>query len=226
MYGYIAKNIKEGRQCYMICPLVEETEAIEAVSAEEMYKRISAEFKGINVALMHGKLSGKEKTRIMEDFASGEVQILVSTTVVEVGVNVPNATIMVIENANRFGLAQLHQLRGRVGRGENESFCFLMPGEGENVSLERLEIMTKTQNGFEIAEYDLNLRGPGDFLGTRQHGLPDIEMAGFIKDMSLVKETKEALQMLNNSQYAQEKAVLQAYAREKNAKKHENIAMN
>ncbi|HOV68972.1 MAG TPA: ATP-dependent DNA helicase RecG, partial [Clostridia bacterium] len=200
MYGYLAKRIDEGRQGYFICPLVDSSEDSESVSAEELYEELkTGPFARYRVGLVHGKLSNREKMSVMNEFAKGNIDLLVSTTVIEVGINVPNAVFIIIEDAARFGLAQLHQLRGRVGRGEHESFCFMMVDDNDNKVRERLTVMTQTQNGFVIAEKDLELRGPGDFLGTRQHGLPDIKLASYLKDMSLVRETKEAIEQLESA---------------------------
>ena len=166
MYGFLRSEVKAGRQVYVVCPLVEDSEAIEAVSAEDVYKELKEEiFPDLTVCLVHGKMKPKDKENAIEGFRTGETSIMVSTTVIEVGVNVPNASVMVIENAERFGLAQLHQLRGRVGRGSDEAWCFLMAD-----STQRLKILTETNDGFVIAQKDMELRGPGEIFGTRQSG--------------------------------------------------------
>ena len=192
MYGFIKENITKGNQAYIVCPAVEESEGdiASAVShAEELAKK---EFRDFKVGLLHGKMKPKDKEKVMSEFQSGNIQLLVSTTVIEVGVDVPNATVMVIENAERFGLSQLHQLRGRVGRGKDKSYCILVSdAKGENAKA-RLEIMCKTNNGFTIADKDLELRGPGEFFGSKQHGLPEMKIASFTENMDTVRQTHTA----------------------------------
>ena len=167
--NFIKKQIDEGRQCYIVCPLVEETEEKELKSVLELYEKYKNIFSKYKVEYMHGKLKPKEKEKIMQEFKNGEIKILISTTVIEVGVDVPNSNIMVIENAERFGLATLHQLRGRVGRGSYKSYCILKyEGKGKNIK-ERMKIMCNTNDGFKISEKDLELRGSGEFFGTKQH---------------------------------------------------------
>jgi len=185
---FISNQLDEGRQAYVVCPLIEDSEDTDLVAATDLYEKYkNDDFKKYNVGFLHGKMKNKEKDEIMQKFKNKEIDLLVSTTVIEVGVNVPNATIMVIENAERFGLAALHQLRGRVGRGEHESFCILKTQNKSKTSLERLKIMEKSNNGFVIAEEDLKLRGPGDFFGIRQHGLPEFKLANLLKDIELLK---------------------------------------
>jgi len=191
--AFIRKNVHEGRQVYIVCPLVEESETIEAKSAEEYAKKIAnEEFNDLNLGLMHGKMKQKDKDEVMRSFVEGNIDILVSTTVIEVGVDVPNASVMVIENAERFGLAQLHQLRGRVGRGQHQSYCILYNEGKTGVSKERMNVMQKTTDGFVISEKDLELRGPGEFFGTRQHGLPELRIANLYKDIDILKMSQEA----------------------------------
>ena len=177
-YGFLRQQVQAGRQAFVICPLVGESEVIEARAATEEYERLSGEvFPDLRLGLLHGRMSAKEKDRVMRRFRDGEVDILVSTAVVEVGIDVGNATVMLIEGADRFGLAQLHQFRGRVGRGEHKSYCLLMSDSPSDVAQERLGALEQIHDGFKLAEVDLELRGPGDFFGTRQSGLPNLRMA-------------------------------------------------
>ena len=187
MYSFIAEELSRDAQVFVVCPLVEDGETLDVRSSEQVYDALEQRFAFWGVALLHGRMKPKEKCVVMEQFKNKQARILVSTTVIEVGVDVPAATIMVIENAERFGLAQLHQLRGRVGRGNQPSYCFLMSPDKDN---ERLSLLTKTNDGFKIAEEDLRLRGPGQFLGSRQSGMSDLYMAHLISDMRLLKETK------------------------------------
>ena len=189
---FIEKQIIEGKQAYVVCPLVEENEEIDAKSVEEVAEKYKNNiFSKYRVEYLHGKMKQKEKDEIMEEFKEGKIQILVSTTVIEVGVNVPNATIMVVENAERFGLAQLHQLRGRVGRGDSQSYCILKYQGNSDVIRQRMKVMQETNDGFIISEKDLELRGSGEFFGTRQHGLPEFKIANLYEDMPMLKETQE-----------------------------------
>lgn len=197
-YGFIEKELCKGNKVYIVCPAVEESE-LEIESAISYKQRICEVFKNRKVALLHGKMKDAEKDMIMTDFVSGNVDILVSTTVIEVGVDVSNATIMMIENADRFGLSQLHQLRGRVGRGKDQSYCILVSDSKSENARERLKIMCKTSDGFEISKYDLEQRGPGDFFGDRQHGLPALKTADLISDSVLLQKAQQyAQQILNN----------------------------
>ena len=189
--SFIAKNIDEGRQCYIVCPLVEENDEIDAQSVLELFENYKTKvFSNYRVEYLHGQMRPKEKDEIMERFKNGEIDILISTTVIEVGVNVPNANIMVIENAERFGLAQLHQLRGRVGRGEYQSYCILKYKGSSPIVKERMKVISSTNDGFIISEKDLELRGSGEFFGTRQHGIPEFKIANLFEDMSLLKQVQ------------------------------------
>ncbi len=195
--SFIAKEIDKGRQVYVVCPLVEENETLELKSVSQVYDEyISGELKQFKTEFIHGKMKAKEKDEIMRRFKNNEFSILISTTVIEVGVNVPNATMMIIEDADRFGLAALHQLRGRVGRGIHESYCILKSRIRSSKVMERLKIMEKSNNGFEIAEKDLELRGPGDFFGIRQSGLPEFKLADLLKDMQVLQITQVAVKEL------------------------------
>jgi len=193
VYQFISNEIKNGRQAYVVCPLVEESEKINAQSAVELYEELmQTELENISCGLVHGKMKSADKELVMSGFYSGEIKVLVATTVIEVGVNVPNATVMIIENAERFGLAQLHQLRGRIGRGGYQSYCILLSDNKNPDTQERLTIMTKTNDGFVLAEEDLKMRGPGQFFGTKQHGLPDLKIADIINDIGVFLEARQA----------------------------------
>ncbi len=201
--NFVREKIKQGRQAYIVCPLVEDSEEIEANSVMKMIEIYKNQvFSDLKVEYLHGKMRPKEKDAIMENFKDGKIDILLSTTVIEVGVNVPNASIMIIENAERFGLAQLHQLRGRVGRGEYESFCFLKCEGKTEISRQRMKVMQETNNGFIISEKDLELRGSGEFFGTKQHGLPEFKIANLFEDITILKSVQEtALKIINDDLY-------------------------
>ncbi|MBQ6568797.1 MAG: ATP-dependent DNA helicase RecG [Clostridia bacterium] len=197
--GYLKKHIDMGRQGYIVCPLVEDGES-ELISAVSYFEDLSkSELAGYRVGLLHGKMKAAEKDKVMAGFAAGEIDILVATTVIEVGVDVPNAVIMIIENAERFGLSQLHQLRGRVGRGEHKSTCILISDAKNDTAVKRMEVMCRTNDGFEISNQDLALRGPGDFLGERQHGLPELKIADFAENMDVMRNAQHIAQTILGS---------------------------
>mgnify|MGYP003290700809 FL=1 len=192
MFEYIRKHLDAGYQAYIVCPLVEESEMMQGImSAEEYYKKAQLPFKGYTLDLLHGKMTPKKKDEVMVKFKNGETQLLISTVVIEVGVDVPNAVIMVVENAERFGLSQLHQLRGRVGRGQAKSSCILVTDAKGDEAKARMRIMCETTDGFKIADEDLRLRGPGDFFGTRQHGLPKLKIADILTDTKILTQTQQ-----------------------------------
>ena len=193
-YRFMEKQVAEGRQCYVICPMVEESEAMEAENVTDYARTLREELRGnIRVEALHGKMKQSQKDEIMEAFAENEIQILVATTVIEVGINVPNATVMMVENAERFGLAQLHQLRGRVGRGEFQSYCIFMSGSKTKETKKRLEILNQSNDGFFIANEDLKLRGPGDLFGIRQSGLMDFRIGDVFQDADILRLANDAV---------------------------------
>jgi ATP-dependent DNA helicase RecG len=185
--AFVEKECKAGRQAYIICPLIEESEKLDLANAVELFEQVTMELSPIRVGLLHGRMSSVEKEEIMGLYEQNDVQVLISTTVIEVGVNVPNATVMVIYDADRFGLAQLHQLRGRVGRGGGASTCVLVANPKSETGKERMEIMTETTDGFVISERDLQMRGPGDFLGVKQSGLPEFRLADLTRDERILE---------------------------------------
>lgn len=195
-YQFISEQLKEGRQAYVVAPLIEESEEVSARSASSLFEELRGRFPDQKVALLHGAMKQKEKDAVMEEFYRGDISVLVSTVVIEVGINVPNATVMMIENAERFGLAQLHQLRGRVGRGRHQSYCILITEGKTEVSRQRAEIMEQSGDGFVIAEKDLELRGPGEFFGMRQHGIPELHIADLVRHVRILEKVKEEARLI------------------------------
>ena len=196
-FAFMQKQISQGRQCYVICPMVEESEFLEAENVADYAQMLQRELgPSVVVGQLHGRMKQSEKDEIMEQFGNNEIQVLVSTTVIEVGIDVPNATVIMIENAECFGLAQLHQLRGRVGRGREQSYCIFLSGSKSDVAKERLSILNKSNDGFFIASEDLKLRGPGDLFGIRQSGLLDFRLADVFQDATLLQKASEAATQL------------------------------
>ncbi len=200
LYDFVREEIQHGRQAYIVYPLIEESDTSCLKAATEMAEHLHREvFPELGVGLLHGRMNGKEKQKIMQDFEKGELSILICTTVIEVGIDVPNASVMIIENAERFGLAQLHQMRGRVGRGDYPSYCILIGNPATGEAKTRLEVLAGTTDGFQIAEQDLELRGPGEFLGTKQHGIPELRLGSISSDLKLLETARrEAFSLLEN----------------------------
>lgn len=228
-YERCISELEKGRQVYIVCPLVEESEELDIKSAEELFSDLQKGiFKGYTVGLIHGKLKPKQKNDMMNAFENKIIDVLVSTTVIEVGINVPNATVMVIEDAQRFGLSQLHQLRGRVGRGTQESYCILVYKGSSDIMKQRMSIMSETGDGFKIAEKDLELRGPGEMFGLRQHGLPEFRIADITKHIEIMElAQKDAVNLIENTQmYEKYKATLLREIKERFEKEIQEIALN
>jgi ATP-dependent DNA helicase RecG len=216
VYSFVKKQIDEGRQAYVVYPVIEESETSAMKAAEKMHEHLSQEvFPGIAVGLMHGRLPSDEKESTMERFKKGEIKILVSTTVIEVGVDVPNATVMAVEQAERFGLAQLHQLRGRVGRGAAQSYCILITERLGDTAKERIRTLVDSNDGFLIAEMDLKLRGPGEFFGTKQSGLPSLRVANILRDKEILEAARrEAVDFVSHPPSEEELRRAVAYIRD------------
>ncbi|MGL4648437.1 MAG: helicase-related protein, partial [Caldilineaceae bacterium] len=215
VYDFLKREAADGRQAFIVYPLVEESEVLEAGAATEAFERLQREvFPDLSLALLHGQMKGAEKDAIMSAFAAGTYDILVATTVIEVGIDVPNASVIIIEDADRFGLAQLHQLRGRVGRGGHKSFCVLVTRAEGDAAEERLRVLERTNNGFVLAEEDLRRRGPGEFLGKRQTGLPELQVAQF-SDLATVEQARAAALRFfaQDPQLSQHEAIRQRVAR-------------
>ncbi|MEG1500359.1 MAG: ATP-dependent DNA helicase RecG, partial [Clostridiales bacterium] len=219
IFAFLEKEIKKGRQIFIVCPLVEESEKLDLENAVSLYENLQKQiFPHRRLGLLHGKMKSKEKESIMDDFAQGNLDILVSTTVIEVGINIPNATVMLIREAQRFGLAQLHQLRGRIGRGGEQSYCILMNNAKGNIARERMRVLCQSNDGFLIAEEDLRLRGPGDFFGTRQHGLPELKTANLFTDAALLEMARnDVLELMEDQDFwqSEEMRLIHQYLKEK-----------
>ena len=228
MYSYVNEQIKQGRQGYIVCPLIEDSEDIDAHSATEVYKELkSGMLKNVRLGLLHSDIDKEEKERLISDFKDKKLDVLVSTIVIEVGVNVPNASFMIIYDAGRFGLAQLHQLRGRVGRGEQESYCFLLNDNDSALVQERLKIICSSNDGFEIAQKDMELRDPGDVIGLRQSGAPLLDIAAFYKNEALASDVNDAVQLLFYADgYEKEKAKVLELVNKKYHEKLDEIILN
>ncbi len=192
IYDFVEAQVQQGRQAYVVAPLIEESETIDCKSAQEVYEELCVRYPRLRIGLVHGAMKQQEKDAVMESFQRGELDVLVSTVVIEVGIDVSNATVMVIENCERFGLAQLHQLRGRVGRGSEQSYCILVSGSDSGIAQKRNEILCSTEDGFVIAEEDLKLRGPGEIFGTRQHGLPELNISDLVKNADILEKVRLA----------------------------------
>jgi ATP-dependent DNA helicase RecG len=196
-WAFVRDRLREGRQAFVVAPLIDESENVAAPSVTAAFEQLTnGELEAFRLGVLHGRMTPHEKHQAMEDFRSGQTQVLISTTVVEVGVDVPNATVIVVAGAERFGLAQLHQLRGRVGRGHRPGYCGVLLGETSEAARERLALFAKSNDGFELAELDFQVRGPGDLFGTQQHGLPPLRVADLQRDRDLLEETRREAQLL------------------------------
>ncbi len=201
-YAIVAEQAKIGRQAYVVYPLIEDSETSDLRAATRMHKELSGMFPDLKIGLLHGRMKSVDKERIMRDFKDKKIEVLVSTIVVEVGLDIPNASLMVVEHADRFGLSGLHQLRGRIGRGKFVSYCILVADPKNDEAKKRINALLSTQDGFKIAEEDLEIRGPGEFFGTRQHGLPELKIGNIVRDRSILETAKtEAFEMVKKDRY-------------------------
>lgn len=197
IYDFIIKNVRNGRQAYIICPLIDDSEQIEAESVTQYAAKAADHLKDVRIGTLHGKMKSEEKEKVLSDFVKREIEVLVSTTVIEIGIDIPNANIILIENAERYGLAQLHQLRGRVGRGDQQSYCILISEAENDLTKKRIKVLTESNDGFYISEMDMKLRGPGDFFGTAQHGIPEMKIANLYEDICLLKDAQEDINSIS-----------------------------
>ncbi len=227
MYNYVKEQIKKDSRVYIVCPLIDESDKLDVKSTYELFDELSRDIlKEIPIEILHGKLKSNEKLEIMDKFRNGEIKCLISTTVVEVGLDVPEATIMIIENAERFGLAQLHQLRGRVGRGNNESWCFLVTSSEQTTAQSRLDIMRNTNDGFVLAQEDLNMRGPGQFIGFKQSGMMDPRVLSLMGDVKLLSTIKDAITLLGKKEYEKENQIIKKAALIRYEERLKSIILN
>ncbi|HBM79787.1 MAG TPA: DNA helicase RecG, partial [Clostridiaceae bacterium] len=200
IYNFVKSEVQKGRQAYVVCPIIDDSDTLDIESAINTAEKLKKDYlKGIRIGLVHGRLKSEDKDDMLLKFKNGEIDVLVSTTVIEVGIDVPNASVIVVESADRFGLSELHQLRGRVGRGKYKSYCILIADMENEISKERMKIISKTSDGFKISEKDLRLRGTGEFFGVRQHGLPELKIANLFEDINILRETNKLARELVKS---------------------------